>query len=217
MSSNTRLVLIGGFLGDKRSLEVVAGTLSNIISPHDAAVFSFAETMNNPARIGMAAHKAYVITHSAGMLGLGSALEYGSNPDRVTAFAPPMPRSIRFLMMRSFEKTRQMHMTSNIPSEAIKRYERGSAHEALVHPYGNFRHLARIAATNSLHMSEWMVEMGTSVELVHHDDDVFYELTAQERLDLDRFRVCDITIPGIHDELMLQPFSVWNDYEQARA
>ncbi len=141
-----------------------------------------------------------MITHSAGLLAVGEALELtlSQKPSSVIAFSPPVPTSKAQLVRRSFSKTKQM-ATDNYRDFAT--YMTSTTAEATAHPIRNLRHLGRVSRFNAFEFAQMGRVNGIDTRLVYSVDDVYFRPGSM----IPDFAEVEVEIiEGLHDELPLR-------------
>ncbi len=213
-----RAVYVGGFGGSWGMAEGVGNALAEYYS--NVEVSTFAHAMKNPNSLARASRGATVVTHSAGLVAVQSAVGIfdGIRPLQIHAVAPPDgTKSAPGLLRATFgQKSRGMTRQARRSwDDALHyaRYMRQETTEVAAHPVGNLRHLGSIAGANTIAfaqessipttmyamLEDYYFDWTGSLGLTEPGDTVEFGTTPPVRV---------IALAGQHDALAMRPQEV---------
>jgi len=211
----SRVVYIGGFGNGKASAEGVVEALVSERGYTDGDAFTFSQSMDMPDTIRRAVRGADAKAHSSGATALP-----GTRPRSIELFNAPLPVSIPRLVARTGLKTLRMHVPGiGIKSAgdilAIARYNASSVAELLSYPKSNIAQLGNIAVFNAIRSAADAQADGIPVTLGYTDDDEYFQPSSDDKLLAGMYGVDIVSIPGIHDEVVLRPAETLRRFDEA--
>lgn len=194
---------MGGFASGRRHVESAALALSAYFDEEVVGV-SFREGMEDPARLARLLNGANVHTHSAGMVAA-----YGSSPESITAFAPPVPVWAPILAARALASTGELAVAAPLPTKSaeVGGYLRHATAELGAHLHGNIKWLSLIARFDALDAAVAAEQAGIPTQVVFMSNDRLFQ-PGRERIKTARSMGANVVrIVGNHDEFMQNPSS----------
>lgn len=206
------LVVVGGFTDSKRSLERVADTAVSLEIAHDAEVVVLRKARKlAEKRLHGLMRGAKVLTHSAGVM----TVPVGVRATDLAVVAPPEPTSVANLTQSAVKKTIN-HVggyTKHRRADHL-RVVAGNTAELALHPVENAKLVGPISHFSTIrHIIDMRNDgLAPSIGYFQMKEDEFFPLQGLGSLEvqgLDRRTVDAIaSIPGHHDELLVDPHSV---------
>ncbi len=214
----SRVLYIGGFGNGQASAEKVAEALTRSHF-EDADTLTFSKAYAHPEVVERIAQDIEVVTHSAGMMAVRSAL-----PKKIHAFNAPLPTTRRQYIARTIRKSNHMHKRGRgIQTEddlaAVRHYERSSAGEFLAHPLGNLWPFLKgeISRFDAVDAAVKKQQSGVPITLGYTDHDDYFTLHRHNELYLGDADIAVAHLPGEHDELVLRPSQLLAAYFHSAA
>jgi hypothetical protein len=221
LMKRNRAVYVGGFGNGRWCTEQVSDALANYYD--NVAPFTFAEARAQERAVRTAAEGATVVTHSAGLLAVMSALASAYRmPATLRAFSPPIPTSAAGLVGRTVYKSVNMHLPkrglhslSDIPP--VLGYDVSATAELACHPVANLKDLSNISGFNALDAVRATHRAGIRTSLCYTHGDEYFQPTVEAMMPVIREGVDVTALPGIHDELVVRPQELLFAYFQRTA
>jgi hypothetical protein len=201
-----RAVYIGGFAGGHATALNVGEAIDEWGVFDDVEIFTFSEAMHKPHDVNKAVKNAFCITHSAGIMPV-----VGASPERLVAFAPPVPSRVRNLVKQTLPKMIRMHTVGMKDCEDrgnIFMYVGSTIAESVRHPWRNFRSLGKIAQFDSIQTGINAQHAGIPTQLIWSPEDDYF---SPDRAEIARARDAGVTVVygraagKLHDELLVNP------------
>jgi hypothetical protein len=195
------------YIGDFGNGALVANSVAEALGVYyeDVDPFTFSYAMDRPDVIRRAVRGADTVTHSAGMVALR-----GMSPDRIQAFAAPIPTSRTTLVGRTVVKTLRMHTPGigvhgfgDVPG--VLRYDASATAEFAAHPLGNLGRLGEVAEFSSVDAAIAAHKEGIPTWLVRMTGDEYFQSRIADDERAVMAGVAVLNASGVHDELALRP------------
>lgn len=203
-------VVAGGFGSNERLMRRVANVLSGRYKREFAAL-TFRQIVDDPVEADATLRQATVLAHSGAMWAMRR-----SAPRAVRAIAPPLPVPQHKLIFRA--ATSGFELAKRAAEERLANPEINSciaqvALELTLHPYGNLRRIPELSRFNAIDAGIAAKEVGVDVGMAFMRGDRLFRPTSDDLLRANRAGVDTPIIDGAHEEFVLNPLAVVDEFE----
>lgn len=200
MRTATRAVIVGGVTTGKDVLEPTSLAIMDRYNYSDRAVFPLLDALNEPERLARAAQGQSVFVLSAGMMAVAECK--GVRPERVWSFNSPEPNSTPTLTARAVAKTNKLwaRAVTGPQREGAAKVALSNAKEATLHPVAYGRLIKAVSRFSTQAALNAMRTEGIHTARIDTEDCEFFGPHPLQRWDGNR-----IVVPGVHDELLIDP------------